>query len=89
MPKISTVNAREQFSEVINRAAYGKERVVLTRRGKELVGVVPIEDIRLLEALEDRIDQEDINDALADFALHGGVAWEGVKAEMRAKTAGK
>ena len=31
--KISTVDARNSFSEVINRAAYGKERVVLTRRG--------------------------------------------------------
>lgn len=38
----STVQARDQFSEVLNRAAFGKERVVLTRRGKPLVAIVPI-----------------------------------------------
>ena len=89
MPKVTTVEAREQFSDVINRAAYGKERVVLTRRGKDLVGVVPIEDVRLLEALEDQIDLDAAKDALADYAIHGGIDWEQIKAEMRAKTAGK
>lgn len=84
MAKISTVDAREQFSDVINRAAYGKERVVLTRRGKDLVAVVPIEDVKLLEALEDEIDLAGAREALADFALHGGASWEQVKAELRA-----
>ncbi|MDQ2784261.1 MAG: type II toxin-antitoxin system Phd/YefM family antitoxin, partial [Chloroflexota bacterium] len=34
MKTLSTAEARDQFSDVINRAAYGKERIVLTRRGK-------------------------------------------------------
>lgn len=85
MAKISTVQAREQFSDVINRAAYGKERIVLTRRGKDLAAVVPIEDIKTLEALEGRLDAEAVKEALADYALHGGTAWEEVKAELRAK----
>lgn len=53
---ISTAEARNHFSEVINRAAYGKERIVLTRRGKDIVGVVPVEDVELLQRLEDQID---------------------------------
>ena len=53
---ISTADARNRFSEIINRAAFGKERIVLTRRGKDLVGVVPLEDVELLEWLEDRLD---------------------------------
>ena len=64
----STVQARDQFSEVLNRAAFGKERVVLTRRGKPLVAIVPIEDLALLEELEDQQDAEDFRIALA--------AWE-------------
>jgi len=56
---ISTVKARSSYSTVINRAAFGKERVVLTRRGKEVAAVVPIEDVKLLEELEDRIDLEE------------------------------
>ena len=53
---ISTADARNRFSEVINRAAYGKERVILSRRGKDIVGVVPLEDVELLERLEDQLD---------------------------------
>ncbi len=56
MSEMSTSEARQDFSEVINRAAYGKERVVLTRRGKKLVAVIPVEDLEALEQLEDRED---------------------------------
>lgn len=53
---ISTSKARNHFSDVINRAAYGKERIRLTRRGKDIVGIVPVEDMDLLERLEDELD---------------------------------
>ncbi|MDQ6833376.1 MAG: type II toxin-antitoxin system Phd/YefM family antitoxin [Chloroflexota bacterium] len=42
---LSVAEAREQFSEAINRAAYGKERIFVTRRGKRLAVIVPVEDI--------------------------------------------
>ena len=61
---ITTGKAREQLSNVINQAAFGKERVVLTRRGKEIAAVVPIEDVKLLEELEDRIHLEEARTAL-------------------------
>jgi prevent-host-death family protein len=48
MIKMTTVEARENFSELINQAAYGKQRVVLTRRGKELVAIVPLSDLETL-----------------------------------------
>lgn len=52
MIKMTTVEARENFSELINQAAYGKERVVLTRRGKELVAIVPLSDLDSLRSNE-------------------------------------
>lgn len=54
----TTVEARNAFSEVINLAAYGKERIALTRRGKAIAYVVPRDDVEALEAIEDRIDAE-------------------------------
>jgi prevent-host-death family protein len=54
--KLSTSEARSQFAEIVNRAAYGKERVVLHRRKKPVVAVVPIEDLEAIERLEDEID---------------------------------
>jgi len=79
---VSTVKAREQLSTVINRAAFGKERVILTRRGKEIVAVVPIEDLRFLEELENRIDLEDARAALAEVKKKGTISWERIKADL-------
>jgi prevent-host-death family protein len=82
MGQVNTVNARAQFSEIINRAAFGKERVTLTRRGKEIVAVVPIEDMKLLEALEDKIDLEEVREALSEVKKKGTVSWEKIKKEL-------
>lgn len=82
MGQVNTVHARAQFSEIINRAAFGKERVTLTRRGKEIVAVVPIEDVQLLEALEDKIDLEEARAALAEAKKKGTVSWEKIKKEL-------
>jgi prevent-host-death family protein len=79
---ISTVKAREQLSTVINRVAFGKERVVLTRRGKEVAAVVPIEDVKLLEELEDRIDLEEARAALAETKSKGTIPWEKIKVDL-------
>lgn len=63
MTQFSTVEVRTQLSEVINRVAYGKERVVLTRRGKELVAIVPIEDMKRLELLNESLNAIDLKQA--------------------------
>ena len=79
MAKVSTVKARNQFSDIINRAAYGKERVVLTRRGKDLVAVVPIEDAIILQDLEDRIDLETARKRLKES---GKIPWIKLKKDL-------
>ena len=56
MAAMSTTDARQHFAEVVNRSAYGKERVLLTNRGRKQAAGVPIEDLELLEALEDKQD---------------------------------
>lgn len=75
----TTVEARNHFGDVINRAAYGKERVILTRRGQKLVAVIPMEDLELLNRLEDRVDLEAIKEALKE---PGMIPWEQVKKEL-------
>ena len=79
---ITTGKAREQLSNVINRAAFGKERIVLTRRGKEIAAVVPIEDVKLLEEIEDRIDLEEARAALAQVKSKGTILWEKIKVDL-------
>jgi len=82
MATLSTVKARENFSDLVNRSAYGKERVVLTRRGKGIAAMVPVEDLNLLEAIEDRLDLEDIEKALANPDNKESIPWEKVKKDL-------
>jgi antitoxin (DNA-binding transcriptional repressor) of toxin-antitoxin stability system len=62
---------REGFADAINRAAFGNERILLRRRGRAVAAVVPIDDLRLLEALEDRIDLVEARTALAQVNKKG------------------
>jgi len=66
LARLNVSKAREEFPDVVNRAAYGKKNTIISRRGKDLAGVIPIEDLRLLERLaQEEIDRIDIADARA------------------------
>lgn len=69
--QISTAKAKGRFSEMVSRVGFGKERVVLTRRGKPLAAVVPVEDLERLEALEDQEDLKAAEKALREFKKSG------------------
>lgn len=80
MTRLNVSKAREEFSEVVSRAAYGKERTIVSRRGKDLAAVIPMEDLHLLERLAreemDRIDIEDARAALKEAAEKGNIPLE-------------
>jgi prevent-host-death family protein len=79
---VTTAAARKNFSDLINRVAYGKDRVVLTRRNKPLAAVVPIEDIALIEEIEDREDLKAARAAIRDIRRNGTVPWTRIKKEL-------
>ena len=79
MNELSTTEARLNFSEMINQVAYGKVRTVLNRRGKGLVALIPIEDLRHLEMLENKIDLEDAKSILKRGKR--GRSWKAIKEE--------
>lgn len=82
MGRMTAAEAQAGFAKVIDRAERGKERVLLTRRGKAVAAVVPMEDVKFLEKLEDRLDLEDAMDALAKAKEEGTVPWEKIKADL-------
>ena len=63
--KISTADARKHFSDIVNKVAYGKETIVLTRRGQKVAALVSMDELELLQQIEDHIDLEDAKKALA------------------------
>lgn len=76
---ISTAEARQNLADLVNRATYAKERLVLKRRGREVAALVPLEDLELLEALENLVDLEDARAALAEAELGGTLSWSDFK----------
>ena len=72
MTRLNVSKARDEFPELVNRAAYGGERTIVSRRGKDLAAVIPIADLKLLEKLaREEMDRQDIEDAHAALAEPG------------------
>ena len=68
MKQITAAEARKNMSELVNRAAYGGERFVVTRHGKELVAIVPLRDATLLDRLRGLVEARDFEAALKEIA---------------------
>ena len=77
-------DARDRFDELLKRAVKGKDRVILTRRGRPVAALVPIEDLKFLEAIEDQLDAEEFRRAKEEFERSGepAIPWEKIKAEL-------
>lgn len=82
MTNIPTVKARDQLADIVNRVAYGRERITLTRRGKPVAAIVPVEDAELLVELENRVDLEEARAAIAEAKEQGTIPWDNIKADL-------
>ena len=82
MSNYTTTEAREHFAELMNLVAYGKERQILIRHGKPMAALIPIEDLRYLEALEDQRDLEDARAELKRSRNQKNDSWKKAKEEL-------
>lgn len=74
MTRLNVSRAREEFPDVVNRAAYGKQRTIVSRRGKDLAAIVPMEDLEALERLTRQRDLADAKAALREAKVKGTVS---------------
>jgi prevent-host-death family protein len=56
--EIPVTQAREELADLLNRVAYGHERIVLTRHSRPVACIVPPEDLAKLEDQERADGQE-------------------------------
>ena len=82
MSQISTGDARRNLADLVNRVAFGKERVILTRHGKNVCALVPIEDLSLLERLHRAAENRDVDEALRDASGGRTVDWASLRREL-------
>jgi len=66
MVKIPATKAREELAELASRVCFGGERVMLTRHRKPLAVLISVEDLKVLEMVENRIDVQAAKAALAE-----------------------
>ncbi|MFI5459418.1 MAG: type II toxin-antitoxin system Phd/YefM family antitoxin [Isosphaerales bacterium] len=70
MMRLSVVELRQSLAEILNRAEYQGERIIIHRRGKDAAAIIPVEHLKLLERLseelEDRLDVEAARTSLAE-----------------------
>ncbi|WP_336801583.1 type II toxin-antitoxin system Phd/YefM family antitoxin [Kaistia sp. MMO-174] len=72
--------ARENLSEIINKALY-KNPVIITRR-KEAVAVIPLELLNRITDLEAKYDAELAATSLEEFDKTGGITLKRLKEEL-------
>lgn len=71
MTRIPVTKARKTLSDVVSHVAFGGDRVVLSRNGRDLAAIVPMDVYRRIEAEEDRRDLADMDRALREAAARG------------------
>ncbi|MFQ5674248.1 MAG: type II toxin-antitoxin system prevent-host-death family antitoxin [Nitrospinales bacterium] len=82
MSPLHSTKTGENLEEILDRAGRDKERIIVRREGKEPVAVVPVEDVKLLETLEDKADLNDARTALKESKKAGAVSLSTLKKDL-------
>ena len=53
-------HVKARLSELVGRVAYGRERIVVLRRGRPMAALVSVEDLRRLETLDMTTTNRDV-----------------------------
>lgn len=66
MRDLTLSEARGDLAQLVERVCHRLERVCITKYGRRVAALVPLEDLELLEQLEDHIDLEAARKALSE-----------------------
>lgn len=84
MNSVPKINANDDLSSAVRNAESGS-RTILTRDGKPVAALVPMEDYQTIESLEeqeDRLDVEEAEAVLADSEQAKRVSWDVIKRDL-------
>ncbi|MBL7184117.1 MAG: type II toxin-antitoxin system Phd/YefM family antitoxin [Anaerolineae bacterium] len=94
MDTVSIAEVKRSISTIVNRVAFGRERIILTSRGKPKAALVSIEDLQKLKVLDRTTSppsraQRKVASAMAQavremtLARRGGVPFSDVAEDLR------
>ena len=73
---------RKNLADALDIVAKDNERIIVHKREKAVAALVSIEDLKLLELLEDRMDMKEAKRMLKKIESEGTDSWDDVKAEL-------
>lgn len=92
MQPITVTEARKNFSDIVNNVGFNDETQIITRNGKQIVAIIPIEELRWADEMEERKDIQDAKKAMAEIETNGVIdmkkvkekctPWEDIKKEL-------
>ena len=80
MTDLSITNARKGFFDLFDRVIRKRDRVIIARRGRDRVAIVPVEDLEKLQAFEDAADIAAADAAMAEPGK--SIPYEEVRKEL-------
>ena len=72
MEHLSNSDFRAHLGHALDRVHHTRQRLVVTKHGRPLVGVVPAEDLELLARLEDELEDRWIRSRVRKALAEGG-----------------
>jgi prevent-host-death family protein len=85
MTRLTTSQIRKELSETINRVSFGHERIILHRHGKDIAALIPIEDLKILEEILDRLDVSEAMAAIEEAEREGTISLDELGKELGIK----
>jgi prevent-host-death family protein len=85
MTNVSIAQARKELADLVSRASYGQERIVVQKHGKPACAIIPIEALKALEEWERMEDKSDLK-AIEDRRGETSRPWEAVKQSLAGGT---
>jgi prevent-host-death family protein len=82
MKTLEASQLRQEFSDALSTVAYSGERIIISRHGKQVAVLVPVDDLAVLQALEDQMDMNLAKKALKE---KGSIPWAQAKRKLRLK----
>jgi len=79
MTIVSMTEVRRVFTELADQVRINGERICISKNNKPALALVPLEDVRLLEMLEDMID---LKEALETLEESGSIDHETFKKKL-------
>ena len=77
---VTVTELKEEFRKTTGRVELAGQRVIVRRNSRDAFALIPIEDLRLLELLEDKIDALEALESLDD--PRPSIPWEVAKQNL-------